>query len=123
MGCSRLLGFGDCEDYVTIKYFSLVAAHVFEANLRYVYVSVKLNDKWYPHMVLAYFPNLTVDGDPLILDNLTNEIQPLSKRTDFQPNFSFNTKGLWGKLSLNLFKEKIFAFPLWQNLLLKQVVF
>ena len=45
------------------------------------------------HMVLAYYPQ--PDADPLVLDNLTDEIRPASLRPDLKPVFSFNTEGLW----------------------------
>jgi hypothetical protein len=44
-------------------------------------------------MVLAWYPE--PGADPLILDNLTNEIKPASQRTDLEPVYSFNGDGLW----------------------------
>ena len=77
---------GDCEDYSIAKYFTLMAMGVPVENLRITYVkAVKLNQA---HMVLAYYaaPN----EEPLILDNMTDEILPASERTDLVPVYSFN---------------------------------
>ncbi len=77
---------GDCEDYTIAKYFTLKAMGVPAENLRITYVkAVRLNQA---HMVLAYYekPN----AEPLILDNMINEILPASKRTDLVPVYSFN---------------------------------
>jgi predicted transglutaminase-like cysteine proteinase len=77
---------GDCEDYSIAKYFTLKAMGVPAENLRITYVkAVRLNQA---HMVLAYYeqPN----KEPLILDNMTDQILPASKRTDLVPVYSFN---------------------------------
>jgi predicted transglutaminase-like cysteine proteinase len=86
---------GDCEDFAIAKYFTLVAVGVAERKLRITYARA-----WIPrekrvesHMVLAYYPN--VDGDPLILDNLVDEIVPAPLRADLMPTHSFNAAGLW----------------------------
>ena len=82
---------GDCEDFSIAKYLSLKAMGVPDDELRIVYVkALELNQA---HMVLAWYP--TPDADPLILDNLTNEIKPASARTDLEPVYSFNGEGLW----------------------------
>ncbi|MFD2230945.1 transglutaminase-like cysteine peptidase [Alkalimarinus sediminis] len=77
---------GDCEDYSIAKYFTLMAMGVPVEHLRITYVkAVRLNQA---HMVLAYYeePN----KEPLILDNMTDEILPASERTDLVPVYSFN---------------------------------
>ncbi|BES71294.1 transglutaminase-like cysteine peptidase [Marinobacter nanhaiticus D15-8W] len=82
---------GDCEDFSIAKYLTLRALDVPDDQLRITYVkAIELNQA---HMVLAWYP--TPDADPLILDNLINEIRPASKRTDLEPVYSFNGKGLW----------------------------
>lgn len=88
-------GQGDCEDFAIGKYFSLVALGVPMQKLRLVYVRVQLPGAAMatPHMVLAYYPS--PGADPLILDNLVEEVRPASKRPDLQPVFSFNAEGLW----------------------------
>ena len=92
-------GRGDCEDYAIAKYFTLLAGGMQAAKLRMVYVkadlpaTATLPAESVGHMVLAYYPQ--PDADPLVLDNLTDEIRPASLRPDLKPVFSFNTEGLW----------------------------
>lgn len=82
---------GDCEDFSIAKYLTLKAMGVPDEQLRIVYVKAeKLNQA---HMVLTWYPE--PDADPLILDNLINEILPASARTDLEPVYSFNGDGLW----------------------------
>jgi predicted transglutaminase-like cysteine proteinase len=76
---------GDCEDFSIAKYVTLKSMGVPDEQMRIVYVkALRLNQA---HMVLAWYA--TPDADPLILDNLTNEILPASKRTDLEPVSSF----------------------------------
>lgn len=86
-------GSGDCEDYATAKYFTLLNLGVPMAKLRMVYVRAQLGGVAQAHMVLAYYeaPN----AEPLILDNLAGEVRPASRRPDLSPVFSFNGEGLW----------------------------
>jgi len=82
---------GDCEDFSIAKYLTLKSMGVPDEQLRIVYVkALKLNQA---HMVLAWYPE--PDADPLILDNLINEIKPASQRQDLEPVYSFNGDGLW----------------------------
>ncbi|MFB2762431.1 MULTISPECIES: transglutaminase-like cysteine peptidase [Marinobacter] len=82
---------GDCEDFSIAKYLTLRAMGVPDEELRIVYVkALELNQA---HMVLAWYK--TPDADPLILDNLINDIRPASQRTDLEPVYSFNGEGLW----------------------------
>ncbi|MAA64030.1 MAG: sulfate adenylyltransferase [Alteromonadaceae bacterium] len=82
---------GDCEDFSIAKYLTLRAMGVPDEQLRITYVkALQLNQA---HMVLAWYPTPT--ADPLILDNLINEIRPASERNDLEPVYSFNGKGLW----------------------------
>jgi predicted transglutaminase-like cysteine proteinase len=77
---------GDCEDYAIAKYFALKELGVPRARLRITYVrSLRLKQA---HMVLAYYP--TPQADPLILDNLEDQIRPGSQRLDLVPVYSFN---------------------------------
>lgn len=81
----------DCEDYSIGKYLTLRAMGMDENHLRITYVkAVELNQA---HMVLSYYP--TPDAEPLILDNLINDIKPASQRSDLKPVYSFNADGLW----------------------------
>lgn len=81
----------DCEDFSIAKYLTLKQLGVPDEQLRITYVkALELNQA---HMVLAWYP--TPDADPLILDNLINEIKPASQRPDLEPVYSFNGEGLW----------------------------
>jgi predicted transglutaminase-like cysteine proteinase len=84
-------GKGDCEDYVILKYMTLVALGVDESKLRVMYVRAKSVDQ--PHMVLTYYK--TPSQPPVVLDNIVSEIVPAVQRTDLKPIYSFNAKGLW----------------------------
>lgn len=90
---------GDCEDYSIAKYFTLKEMGFPVEQLKITYVKALELDQ--AHMVLAYYES--PDAQPLILDNLINEIQPASQRTDLRPVYSFNTEGLW----LNKFKGSL----------------
>ncbi|MCK0107397.1 transglutaminase-like cysteine peptidase [Marinobacter sp. S0848L] len=82
---------GDCEDFSIAKYLTLRAMGVPDEQLRIVYVkALELNQA---HMVLAWYE--TPSSDPLVLDNLINEMKPASQRTDLEPVYSFNGDGLW----------------------------
>lgn len=82
---------GDCEDFSIAKYLTLKSMGVPDEQLRIVYVkALELNQA---HMVLAWYAE--PDSDPLILDNLINEIRPASRRNDLEPVYSFNGEGLW----------------------------
>lgn len=90
---------GDCEDFTIAKYISLLALGIPPEQLRLVYVKAKLpsdannSHTMQAHMVLAYYP--TINGIPLILDNLNRTVKPANLRSDLQPVFSFNGQGLW----------------------------
>lgn len=90
-------GAGDCEDFAIAKYFTLLLLGVPDEKLRLIYVQARLggvnSSITQAHMVLAYYP--TADAEPVILDNLINDLQPASRRPDLQPVFSFNRQGLW----------------------------
>ena len=82
---------GDCEDFSIAKYFTLLEMGIPIDRMRLTYVkALKLNQA---HMVLTYFP--TPDADPLVLDNLNQEIRPAAQRDDLLPVYSFNGEGLW----------------------------
>ena len=82
---------GDCEDYAIAKYFSLTAMGVPAARLQITYaISAERNE---PHMVLAYLA--TPGAEPLILDNLRDNITAASQRHDLSPLFGFNSTGVW----------------------------
>lgn len=82
---------GDCEDFVIAKYFTLREVGVADEKLRLTYVrSTRVNQA---HMVLTYFTS--PDAEPLVLDNLTDYIDPASRRRDLTPVYSFNGRSLW----------------------------
>jgi predicted transglutaminase-like cysteine proteinase len=82
---------GDCEDFSIAKYFTLREMGVPEERLRITYVKALRPDQ--VHMVLAYYA--TPEAEPVLLDNLTDEIRPASERSDLVPVYSFNGEGLW----------------------------
>ncbi len=90
-------GAGDCEDFALAKFLSLRLLGVPAANMRMTYVRAQLPDvkplRSRAHMVLSYYPDK--NSVPLILDSLTAEILPASKRPDLKPVFSFNSEALW----------------------------
>lgn len=82
---------GDCEDFALAKYFTLKLMGVAEDKLHLTYVkALKLNQA---HMVLTYYER--PGSVPLVLDNLTNAIEPATKRNDLLPVYAFNGAGLW----------------------------
>ncbi|KAF0192175.1 MAG: hypothetical protein FD165_1243 [Gammaproteobacteria bacterium] len=85
---------GDCEDFAIAKYFSLRELGVPVERLRLTYVrALKPNPVSQAHMVLAFYP--ATDAEPLVLDNLIDDIRPASQRPDLVPVYSFNGDGLW----------------------------
>lgn len=81
----------DCEDYALSKYFALISMGMPEEKLRITYVKAIVRDE--AHMVLAYYPE--PDAEPLILDNLKDEIRLAGDRQDLVPVYSFNGTALW----------------------------
>lgn len=82
---------GDCEDFAIAKYFTLKHLGLPVEKMRLTYVkALELNQA---HMVLTFYKE---NGEPpLVLDNLTNNILPATKRKDLVPVYSFNGDGLW----------------------------
>lgn len=90
------MGFGDCEDFVIGKYFSLVQLGIEPEKLRFVYVRAKSGASGahsVAHMVLGYYAS--PQAEPLVLDNLMPHIVSASKRRDLTPVFSFNVNGIY----------------------------
>lgn len=90
-------GAGDCEDFAIAKYFTLLLLNVPDEKLRLIYVQARLGGTnssiTQAHMVLAFYPS--PEAEPVLLDNLINDLQPASRRPDLSPVFSFNSQGLW----------------------------
>ncbi|UUY06451.1 transglutaminase-like cysteine peptidase [Pseudomonas sp. J452] len=84
-------GRGDCEDFAIAKYFSLVRMGVPSAKLRLTFVKAQQFNR--AHMVLAYYPSPS--AEPLILDNLQQQIRPASQRRDLLPVYAFNNHGIF----------------------------
>jgi predicted transglutaminase-like cysteine proteinase len=113
-------GAGDCEDYVIAKFFSLIVAGVPGARLRLVYVRLQVGGPRgvvQPHMVLAYYAS--ANAEPLILDNLVNDIKPASRRLDLVPVFSFNAEGLWQGVDGPVVPDSIARLSRWREVLAK----
>jgi hypothetical protein len=108
---------GDCEDFAIIKYFSLKNLNVPISQLRLVYVKAKNGSGGeQAHMVLAYYP--APDSEPLILDNMLNDIRPASRRPDLTPVFSFNSEGIYnGAAGKDQQSGGIERLSKWQDLL------
>ncbi len=82
---------GDCEDFSIAKYITLKKLGIDEDKLNLTYAKAVELDQ--AHMVVTYYAH--PGSEPLILDNLNNEIKPASERPDLLPVFSFNGAGLW----------------------------
>ncbi len=83
------LGTGDCEDYVIIKYYSLIKLGFDKSRLFFAVVRDKYSGGY--HMVLLYEEE---EGQsPLVLDNLSFRIMPLKARNDLVLKDFFNSAG------------------------------
>lgn len=113
-------GMGDCEDFAIAKYFSLLAGGMPAARMRLVYVRLQLGGAGGPsqaHMVLAYYAE--PQAEPLILDNLVEEIRPASRRLDLTPVFSFNSEGLWQGAGAHSVGDPAARLSRWRDVLQK----
>lgn len=112
-------GAGDCEDYAIAKYFSLLALGIPPPRMRLTYVRAAMNRqgeiRLIPHMVLAYYPQHA--KEPLVLDNLMDEIKPASSRPDLLPVFSFNSEGLWEQIGNKAASVSVDRLSRWRDLL------
>lgn len=85
------IGYGDCEDYVLIKYYSLVRLGFNEKKL--FITRAKEKYKGGTHMVLTYFKEK--NRPPLVLDNLSFKILNLKKRNDIEAEVFINSTGVY----------------------------
>jgi predicted transglutaminase-like cysteine proteinase len=112
-------GKGDCEDFAIAKYFTLLSAGVEMSQLRLIYVKAQMggpgSNITQAHMVLAYYSE--PDAEPMILDNLLNEIRPASRRKDLTPVFSFNGQGLWAGITTG--STSTSRLSRWEDLLVR----
>jgi predicted transglutaminase-like cysteine proteinase len=88
-------GAGDCEDFAIAKYFHLLREGIAEDSLRLLvaYHFDARTGRIETHMVLAWFAS--AGESPLVLDNLSSHMRPLSDRLDLAPRFAFNRNGWW----------------------------
>ena len=107
-------GAGDCEDYSIAKYFTLRRLGIPSEKLRITYVKALNYNQ--AHMVLTYYATPT--AEPLVLDNLINDIRPASERRDLLPVYAFNAEGLYLAGS-NMRKSDSKKLSRWQDILKK----
>jgi len=86
-----ITGYGDCEDYVIIKYFTLINLGFDEKKLFITVVKEKFRGG--THMVLSYFQ--TKNESPLVLDNLSFKILSLEQRKDLEADMFINSTGVY----------------------------
>ena len=96
------IGYGDCEDYAIIKYYSLIKLGFDEKKLFITVVKEKFHNA--SHMVLSYFRYKGIA--PLILDNLSFKVLNISKRTDLEVQVFINKTGVY-KMTPNFSLIKI----------------
>lgn len=84
-------GFGDCEDYAIIKYFTLLKLGFDKESL--FLTTVRENRRNGYHMVLSYFSEK--GESPLILDNLSFRILDLNTRNDLTVDTFINSTGIY----------------------------
>ena len=84
-----ICGYGDCEDYAIIKYFTLLKLG-FEKDKLFITTAFEQYTGEY-HMVLSYFEEK--DKPPLVLDNLSYKILDLKIRKDLKADIFINTTG------------------------------
>ena len=86
-----ITGYGDCEDYVIIKYFTLLKLG-FDKKKLFMTTVFEQHQGGY-HMVLSYFKDKK--KPPLILDNLSFRVLDLKTRTDIKPDTFINHTGVY----------------------------
>lgn len=95
-------GHGDCEDYAIAKYFTLLELGIKKEYLYFAVVDIKGEKN--SHMILLYVEDK--NASPLVLDNLSFKVIPLSKRKRLIPKFAFNEIDSY-KFSHNKFIQKV----------------
>jgi predicted transglutaminase-like cysteine proteinase len=106
-------GFGDCEDYAIIKYYTLVKLGFDENRLYLTVVKDKFSQNL--HMVLSYFNPL--DNSVLILDNLSFRVLNIERRDDFVYKKFINKNGVFILNKKNELIKKSKKHPKMQDLL------
>ncbi len=119
-------GGGDCEDYVIAKFYTLKDLGTDPSKMALSVVQDMDNGSY--HMVLLFFEK--PHTEPLVLDNLSFKILPLSKRYDLKVKECMNEEGYFklvnNELVRNPSRRGIKNYvemlkrnqqePLWQNL-------
>lgn len=82
-------GYGDCEDYAIIKYFTLLKLGFSKEKLFITASREKYTGQL--HMVLSYFES--DNKPPLILDSLSYKVLDLATRVDLEPSLFINEDG------------------------------
>ena len=106
-------GYGDCEDYAIIKYFTLIKLGF---NPKRLYLTV-VQDQFSKnlHMVLSYF---TPEEDTaLILDNLSFRVLKMKKRDDYIYKKFINEEGVFILNKKNKLLKKSLKHPKMQDLI------
>jgi len=106
------IGYGDCEDYVIIKYYSLLKLGFDEKKL--FLTIVKERYKGGLHMVLSYFKEKK--SSPLILDNLSFRILSLAERVDLEVIYFINNTGVYEQKSNKNLKKISYKYKEFEEL-------
>jgi predicted transglutaminase-like cysteine proteinase len=96
-----IAGYGDCEDYVIIKYFTLLKIGFDKNKLFMTTVHEKYSGGY--HMVLSYFEEK--NKSPFILDNLSFKVLDLKTREDLEADLFINSNGVYKMKNNHLIKE------------------
>jgi len=83
-------GLGDCEDYVGLKYFTLISLGFNKDSLFYAAVLDNYSGGY--HMVLLYSQQ---NKPAVVLDNLSHLILSLKVREDLKFLYAFNEEGVY----------------------------
>jgi len=102
------IGKGDCEDYVSLKFFTLLALGIKQNELYYAVVKDVYSNRM--HMVLLH----KVNNKLFVLDNLSSRVLELHERVDLKFSYAFNEKAIYvmsktGQLLKTKNKEKRFT--------------
>ncbi|MDQ7044417.1 MAG: transglutaminase-like cysteine peptidase [Sulfurimonas sp.] len=110
-----IAGYGDCEDYVIIKYFTLLKLGFNEKKLFITTVYDQYTGGY--HMVLTYFKDK--GKAPLVLDNLSFRVLDLKTRSDIKADIFINKQGVFKINSTHQLKKIANAHPMFIDLMKK----
>ncbi|GAB6110859.1 transglutaminase-like cysteine peptidase [Desulfomicrobium salsuginis] len=86
---------GDCEDFAITKYFALRELGFSPESLRIVILKDRI--RGIAHAILAVF----IDGDALVLDNVTSVVFSHDKYKHYAPYYSLNERYRWSHIPLD----------------------